>query len=178
MAERRNGPSGVKNAKSAAPKAGSGDGRRKAASGNGAAKAKTKAKAPRKPRARRARARKGAEGADKRHPTQRRPVGTLEHPRVEHAPVAESSLSEREAQLLGDLFAVVEEHAGERSRSVRPAAGTSTVGRVRSTATRPSSARTRRPRPAAAADRDRSASPRSNASSSPPAAPPRSRRAR
>ena len=35
MAERRNGPSGVKNAKSAAPKAASGDGRRKAASGNG-----------------------------------------------------------------------------------------------------------------------------------------------
>ncbi|HEV7363280.1 MAG TPA: HD domain-containing protein, partial [Solirubrobacteraceae bacterium] len=117
MAERRNGPSGVKNAKAAPPKAASGDGRRKAASGNGA-KAKTKAKAPRKSRARGTRARKGGEGADQRRPSERRPVGTLEHPQVEHAPVAESSLSEREAQLLGDLFAIVEEHAGETALEV------------------------------------------------------------
>jgi GTP pyrophosphokinase len=118
MAERRSGQSGVKNAKSAPPKAASGDGRGKAASGNGAAKGKTKAKAPRKPRARRPRAGKGGEGADRRRPTERRPVGTLEHPQVEHAPVAESTLSEREAQLLGDLFAVVEEHAGETAAQV------------------------------------------------------------
>ena len=65
MAERRDGPSGVKNAKSPPRKAASGDGRRKAASGNGAAKTKTKTKAnaPRKPRARRTRARKGGTAA-------------------------------------------------------------------------------------------------------------------
>jgi GTP pyrophosphokinase len=109
MAERRDGASGVSQAKGRARKA-SGSRARKAAAGNGAGKAKP----PRKPRVRRPRsAAKKPQAPEERHATERRPVGTLAHPQADHAPVVEESLSEREAQLLGDLFAIVEEHAGE-----------------------------------------------------------------
>src|SRR2546423_12403938 len=115
MAERRDGSGGVSQAKGRARKT-SGSRARKATAGNGAGKAKP----PRKPRARRAGSAKAAKAksgaaADERRATERRPVGTLEHPGAKHAPIAEAtaSLSEHEAQLLGDLFAIVEEHAGE-----------------------------------------------------------------
>jgi GTP pyrophosphokinase len=51
-------------------------------------------------------------------PAERRPVGTIEHPE-RHGPVATQLRDERyaltdgQARLLGDLFAIVEEHAGE-----------------------------------------------------------------
>jgi guanosine-3',5'-bis(diphosphate) 3'-pyrophosphohydrolase len=117
VAERRSGPSGVKKSSATPPKSG-GDGRRKASTGNGGAKATAKTKAPRKPRARRPRADKGSDAAEQRRVTERRPVGTLERPEGGHAPVADGSLSEGEAQLLGDLFAIVEEHAAETAVQV------------------------------------------------------------
>jgi GTP pyrophosphokinase len=45
-------------------------------------------------------------------PTARRPVDLLEHPDG-HGPVAAPGLSEYERELLGNLFAVIEEHRGE-----------------------------------------------------------------
>ncbi len=51
--------------------------------------------------------------ADALRPTQRRPVGTLERPEQAAPAMGEQRLSDSESQLLGDLFAIVEEHAGE-----------------------------------------------------------------
>ena len=50
-------------------------------------------------------------------PVRRRPVDTLERP-GEHRPVQAPDLTEIEAQLLGDLFAIVEEHHGEAAIAI------------------------------------------------------------
>src|SRR5919202_6645077 len=61
----------------------------------------------------------GTDGDGGRAPsTQRRPVGTLDRPQPAAPAVAEERLSDAQAQLLGDLFAIVEEHAGEAAIAI------------------------------------------------------------
>jgi GTP pyrophosphokinase len=65
-----------------------------------------KPRAPRRPRKR------NKPGGTATAPTTRRPVDLLEHPDG-HEPVAAPGLTEGESELLGNLFAVIEEHRGE-----------------------------------------------------------------
>src|SRR5919202_3838176 len=61
----------------------------------------------------------GPDGDGGRAPSaQRRPVGTLDRPQPAAPAVAEERLSGAQAQLLGDLFAIVEEHAGEAAIAI------------------------------------------------------------
>jgi guanosine-3',5'-bis(diphosphate) 3'-pyrophosphohydrolase len=99
----------------AAKRRGSKSAARPAANGAGRSPAK-KPRASRVPRRRRLaespRAPAGHGDEEGRRPAQRRPVGTLERPGPAAPALTEEQLSDSEAQLLGDLFAIIEEHAG------------------------------------------------------------------
>ena len=50
-------------------------------------------------------------------PVERQPVDRVEHPEA-HEPVRRADLTPTERRLLGDLFAIVEEHAGEAALEI------------------------------------------------------------
>jgi guanosine-3',5'-bis(diphosphate) 3'-pyrophosphohydrolase len=62
-------------------------------------------------------AKNGGNGAFRDMPVERQPVDRVEHPEA-HEPVRRADLTPTERRLLGDLFAIVEEHAGEAALEI------------------------------------------------------------